>query len=292
MKEIITVDNLSKKYGKQLVFSNISFKVYSGEIIGLLGANGAGKTTLINILLGLTKRTTGQVKVLFQDPQTKISKTHIGVLFQDNLIMKKIRSSELLQFLGSLYYHPITKNQLLHIADLGENIHNYIDQLSGGQQRKLNFALALAGNPEVLFLDEPTAAMDTNSRYHFWKYIEYLKDNGKTIIVTSHYLTEIENIATRFLFLKNHCLIHDGTLASLRQKFNGNIVTFFSNLSLKQLQITQGQLKSQNQNKYQFIVKNVDSFLPELVPNLKHIHNLQIQQISLDDIVQKISKES
>ncbi|RHW50116.1 ABC transporter ATP-binding protein [Bombilactobacillus bombi] len=291
MDKIVEAQHLSKRYDTKIVFEDVNFSIKSGEVIGLIGANGAGKTTLIKILLGLQTSTTGRVTILQNNPQSNLVKNHIGVMFQDDLVMKRVRGSELIEILRSLYTQPMTTKSLQTIADLGEDINNYVNKLSGGQQRKLNFALALAGDPQLLFLDEPTAGMDTTSRHHFWNNIRQLTAKGKTIIVTSHYLSEIEDVATRILFLKDQHLIHDGSLQSLRQKFNQNTIKFISDLTEEQLQIKNGILESHHQNYYCFRVDNVDQFLQDLAPQMLYIRDLQIQQKSLDDIFRQINEE-
>ncbi|MCO6541736.1 MAG: ABC transporter ATP-binding protein [Lactobacillus sp.] len=291
MDKIVEAQHLSKRYDTKIVFEDVNFSIKSGEVIGLIGANGAGKTTLIKILLGLQTSTTGRVTILQNNPQSNLVKNHIGVMFQDDLVMKRVRGSELIEILRSLYTQPMTTKSLQTIADLGEDINNYVNKLSGGQQRKLNFALALAGDPQLLFLDEPTAGMDTTSRHHFWNNIRQLTAQGKTIIVTSHYLSEIEDVATRILFLKDQHLIHDGSLQSLRQKFNQNTIKFISDLTEEQLQIKNGILESHQQNYYCFRVDNVDQFLQDLAPQMLYIRDLQIQQKSLDDIFRQINEE-
>ncbi|MCO6543305.1 MAG: ABC transporter ATP-binding protein [Lactobacillus sp.] len=291
MDKIVEAQHLSKRYDTKIVFEDVNFSIKSGEVIGLIGANGAGKTTLIKILLGLQTSTTGRVTILQNNPQSNLVKNHIGVMFQDDLVMKRVRGSELIEILRSLYTQPMTTKSLQTIADLGEDINNYVNKLSGGQQRKLNFALALAGDPQLLFLDEPTAGMDTTSRHHFWNNIRQLTAKGKTIIVTSHYLSEIEDVATRILFLKDQHLIHDGSLQSLRQKFNQNTIKFISDLTEEQLQIKNGILESHQQNYYCFRVDNVDQFLQDLAPQMLYIRDLQIQQKSLDDIFRQINEE-
>lgn len=291
MDKIVEAQHLSKRYDTKIVFEDVNFSIKSGEVIGLIGANGAGKTTLIKILLGLQTSTTGRVTILQNNPQSNLVKNHIGVMFQDDLVMKRVRGSELIEILRYLYTQPMTTKGLQTIADLGEDINNYVNKLSGGQQRKLNFALALAGDPQLLFLDEPTAGMDTTSRHHFWNNIRQLTAQGKTIIVTSHYLSEIEDVATRILFLKDQHLIHDGSLQSLRQKFNQNTIKFISDLTEEQLQIKNGILESHQQNYYCFRVDNVDQFLQDLAPQMLYIRDLQIQQKSLDDIFRQINEE-
>lgn len=150
----------------------------------------------------------------------------------------------------SFYAQPLSLSTVLQLTDLNSQAQQYVSKLSGGQKRRLNWGLALAGNPALLFLDEPTAGMDTTSRHHFWQAIQELNAQGKTIIVTSHYLAEIDYLAQHILFLKDHQLIHNGTLADLKNKYSQIIVTFDSSQDFTQHNFHQGILQDHQQNHY------------------------------------------
>lgn len=293
MTTMIHVNNLSKRFGKKRVLSDISFEVEPGEIIGLIGKNGAGKSTLINLMLGLTEHSDGTIKVFGQAPRTKATKAKIGVMFQDSFGLDRVRGNELIKLVRSYYSHPLAFSKIVELADLGANLTTMVTKMSGGQRRKLNFALAMAGDPELLFLDEPTAGMDANSRYDFWQQIHALSNSGKTIIVTSHYLEEIDDVASRIIFLKNQQVLYDGALMGLKKRFTHTLVEFDS--SLPELKLTtlvqSGDLDSHNQNHYVFVTEDADAVVRELAPEMANLHNLRITQRSLDQIFREVVKE-
>ncbi|MDH5104547.1 ABC transporter ATP-binding protein [Lentilactobacillus diolivorans] len=292
MTSVIEVMNVSKKFEKKQVLSNVSFKVQPGEIIGLIGQNGAGKSTLIKLLLGLAQPSSGQITVFGTHPTDKAIKDHVGVMFQDSFGISRIKGNELIKLVCSYYSHPLSFENMVALADLGNDLTTMVSKLSGGQRRKLNFALAMAGNPDLLFLDEPTAGMDTNSRYDFWQQVQSLAKSGKTIIVTSHYLAEIEDVATRILFLKDHHFIYDGALNELQKEFTRIIVEFDSDLSEPELmkQLPSGELDSHLQDHYVFLTDDEDQLLTELSPQMARVKNVRVTQRSLDQIFREVTK--
>lgn len=266
MTSVIEVMNVSKKFEKKQVLSNVSFKVQPGEIIGLIGQNGAGKSTLIKLLLGLAQPSSGQITVFGTHPTDKAIKDHVGVMFQDSFGISRIKGNELIKLVCSYYSHPLSFENMV--------------------------ALAMAGNPDLLFLDEPTAGMDTNSRYDFWQQVQSLAKSGKTIIVTSHYLAEIEDVATRILFLKDHHFIYDGALNELQKEFTRIIVEFDSDLSEPELmkQLPSGELDSHLQDHYVFLTDDEDQLLTELSPQMARVKNVRVTQRSLDQIFREVTK--
>lgn len=214
MKKVIEVAGLTKTYTREPVLKQLSFSVERGEIVALLGKNGAGKSTLLNILLQMTPKDDGKVEIL-GSKQLKTEK--IGVMLQNDFSLERVTVKEIIELWQS--YYPNSKNytELLQIADLADKQHTFLAKLSGGQRRRLNFALCLAGDPELIFLDEPTVGVDVVSRQKFWQQIKNLQVLGKTFLITSHYLEELQEIAQRFLILKDGKLAFAGTLQQLQQ---------------------------------------------------------------------------
>src|SRR5690625_1201763 len=189
-KPIIQANKIKKSFKKQEVLKGIDFSIYEGEVIALLGENGAGKSTLIKIMNHLMMQSSGQIKIFDRMPEHPKVKSRIGVMLQDNIILHRIKVRELLDLARSYYADPISNSELLSLINIESIKDKLLTDLSGGQKRKVNFALTLAGNPDLIFLDEPTANMDAQSRKELWQIISNLKNQGKTIIVTSHYLEE------------------------------------------------------------------------------------------------------
>ena len=214
---MIKVEKLSKKIKDKEILRNISFEINDGECVALIGPNGAGKTTLIDCLLGDKFVSSGQVTIQGFAPIDPRLKQLVSVLPQENAVVQSLKVKELLSFFKSLYPDSLSDKEiddLLRFSDKQKN--QLAGKLSGGQKRLFSFVLALIGRPKILFLDEPTAAMDTSTRQHFWEIVNQLKKNGVTIVYSSHYIEEVEHTADRILVLHKGELIRDTTPYAMR----------------------------------------------------------------------------
>ena len=214
---VIKVEKLSKKIKDKEILRNISFEINDGECVALIGPNGAGKTTLIDCLLGDKFVSSGQVAIQGFPPTDPRLKQLISILPQENTVVQDLKVKELLSFFKSLYPDSLSDKEiddLLRFSDKQKN--QLAGKLSGGQKRLFSFVLALIGRPKILFLDEPTAAMDTSTRQHFWEIVNQLQKNGVTIVYSSHYIEEVEHTADRILVLHKGELIRDTTPYAMR----------------------------------------------------------------------------
>ena len=214
---VIKVEKLSKKIKDKEILRNISFEINDGECVALIGPNGAGKTTLIDCLLGDKFMSSGQIAIQGFAPTDPRLKQLISVLPQGNAVVQSLKVKELLSFFKSLYPDSLSDKEiddLLRFSDKQKN--QLAGKLSGGQKRLFSFVLSLIGRPKILFLDEPTAAMDTSTRQHFWEIVNQLKKNGVTIVYSSHYIEEVEHTADRILVLHKGELIRDTTPYAMR----------------------------------------------------------------------------
>ena len=214
---VIKVEKLSKKIKDKEILRNISFEINDGECVALIGPNGAGKTTLIDCLLGDKFVSSGRIAIQGFAPTDPRLKQLISVLPQENAVVQSLKVKELLSFFKLLYPDSLSDKEiddLLRFSDKQKN--QLASKLSGGQKRLFSFVLALIGRPKILFLDEPTAAMDTSTRQHFWEIVDQLKKNGVTIVYSSHYIEEVEHTADRILVLHKGELIRDTTPYAMR----------------------------------------------------------------------------
>ena len=214
---VIKVEKLSKKIKDKEILRNISFEINDGECVALIGPNGAGKTTLIDCLLGDKFVSSGRIAIQGFAPTDPRLKQLISVLPQENTVVQDLKVKELLSFFQSIYPNSLSNQEiddLLRFSDKQKN--QLAGKLSGGQKRLFSFVLALIGRPKILFLDEPTAAMDTSTRQHFWEIVNQLKKNGVTIVYSSHYIEEVEHTADRILVLHKGELIRDTTPYAMR----------------------------------------------------------------------------
>jgi ABC-2 type transport system ATP-binding protein len=200
----IEVSGLTMSYAGREVLKGVDFEVRRGEVFCLLGPNGAGKTTTVEILEGFRRRTGGDVRVLGMDPaaQSARLRERIGIVLQECGFPRQARVAELIGMWRAYYPKPRALCDLLAVVELTEDRNTQVRRLSGGQRRRLDLALALAGDPELIFLDEPTTGFDPESRRRCWAAIENLRSLGKTIVLTTHYLDEAERLADRVAILQ------------------------------------------------------------------------------------------
>jgi len=199
MKAVIKVDHLRKSYKDIKAVSDISFRVYEGEIFGMLGPNGAGKTTTMEIVEGIRKSDSGRVTVLGIDVKKdpRKVKTNIGVQLQTTSLYPRLSVREVMALFASFYPKAASVDKLIKLVDLEDSKKKRCKNLSGGQQQRLSVALALVNNPKVLFLDEPTSGLDPQSRHNIWKLIEYVRSKGKSVFITTHYMEEAQRLCDR-----------------------------------------------------------------------------------------------
>lgn len=211
MQTVIEAKDVKKNYDTQTAVNGISFKVHQGEIFGIVGPNGAGKTTLIEIIEGLRKADSGTVKVLGKDihHHAKEIKQRIGVLLQATSIPERAKVKEIFELFASLYHTSVDLQQLNEFLDLQDKQNATIKSLSGGWKQRVSLALALINDPDIVFLDEPSMGLDPSARHQMWDKILKLKQEGRTIIVTTHYMEEAETLCDRIAF------IHHGKLIAL-----------------------------------------------------------------------------
>jgi len=213
----VTVRDLRKSYGDHEALRGIDFTIESGEVFGLLGPNGAGKTTTVEILEGYRARDAGTVEVLGADPQRAGSawRERVGVVLQSSSLYPNLTVRESLDVFAGYYSSPRDVDEVIEIVGLAEKRDARVRTLSGGQQRRLDLGLGLIGDPDLIFLDEPTTGFDPGARRNAWETIRNLRSLGKTILLTTHYLDEAEQLADRVAVLRDGVIVREGTPSEL-----------------------------------------------------------------------------
>ncbi|MBS4537040.1 ABC transporter ATP-binding protein [Clostridium sp. D2Q-11] len=208
---VIEVNNLVKKYNGITAVNDVSFAVQKGSIFGMLGPNGAGKSTTIECIIGLKKRDNGEVRILGLDPKLDNRKLYdmIGVQLQETSYQDKIKVYELCELFESMYENPLDYKSLLERFGLIEKSKSYVSQLSGGQRQKIAIILALISNPKIIFLDELTTGLDPKSRREMWECVKELRNEGRTIFMTTHYMEEAAYLCDQI------CIIDEGKIATI-----------------------------------------------------------------------------
>jgi ABC-2 type transport system ATP-binding protein len=217
-----------KNFGSVEALRGIDFAVRRGELVGLLGPNGAGKTTAISLLLGLRQPTGGTARLLGLEPRDIRARSRTGVMLQESGIPDTLKVREIVDLFRSYYPAPLDTDQVVGMANLGEFQEKLTKELSGGQKQRVYFALAVCGDPEVLFLDEPTVGLDPASRRSFWEQIRAFKAKGKSILLTTHYLEEADALADRVVVIDHGQIVAEGTPEELRSRVPGKRISFHS----------------------------------------------------------------
>ena len=219
----IAVTDLHKSYGSLEAVRGVSFAVEPGEVFGLLGPNGAGKTTIIEILEGYRTRDSGDVTVLGVDPRRggRALRERVGLVLQEAALPPVLSVAELIDLYRGYYPRPRSTAEVLELVGLTDKAEERVRRLSGGQQRRLDVALGLVGDPELLFLDEPTTGFDPSARRNAWEVVRNLRALGKTIVLTTHYMDEAEHLADRICVIANGRVVAEGSPQTLRARTEG-----------------------------------------------------------------------
>ena len=226
----IEVEDLRKSYGPVEAVRGLSFGVERGEVYGMLGPNGAGKTTTVEILEGYRRRSGGSVSVLGHDPEGHDRRLHerVGIVLQSSGFYPRVTVKEAVHHFAKAYAAPRDPEETIALVGLEDKADARAGRLSGGQRRRLDLALALVGDPELVFLDEPTTGFDPAARRTAWKVVRRLKDLGKTVLLTTHYLEEAQELADRVAIVKDGRIVAQGPPAELGPGRSGYRVSYVS----------------------------------------------------------------
>ena len=291
-KKVIEIKNINKQINKKRILNNISFDVFEGDCVALIGPNGAGKTTLMNCLLGNKFVDSGSIKINNLQPTNNKLKKSVNVLPQENVVPQKLKVKELIDFVKKLYKDHLSDEEIDSLLRFDNKLkETFASKLSGGQRRLLSFVLSLIGKPSILFLDEPTAGMDTSTRIRFWEIVNTLKNNGLTIIYSSHYIEEVEHTADRILVLNKGELIRDTTPHAMRAE---EVEKFFT-LPIKFLEVIENNPEIYNleikRDSFNFLTKKTDLIWNTLQKSGCTLNDLEIQNRTLLDSIFNTTKE-
>ena len=212
----VDFDGVSRRFGATLALDDVRFRAGIGETIALLGPNGAGKSTAIGVMLGLLEPSDGAARVLDQAPRAAVRSGRVGAMLQSATLPAGARVVELVDLARGLYRNPLTRDAILERAGLTELANRRADTLSGGETQRVRFALAIAGDPDLVFLDEPTVAMDVESRRSFWADMRRFAADGRTVLFATHYLDEADQVADRIVVLDRGRVVANGSPSALK----------------------------------------------------------------------------
>jgi ABC-2 type transport system ATP-binding protein len=274
----------TKKYGSVEALKGVSFDIQLGEVVAMLGPNGAGKTTSISLMLGLRKPTTGKALLFGLDPTDLNARSRVGVMLQESGIPTMLKVREIVDLFRSYYPKPMARDRAIAMAGLEEKADAPVKALSGGQHQRLYFALAVCGDPEVLFLDEPTVGMDVEGRRSFIERIAEFAKLGRTVVLTTHYLEEADQLATRVIVVDRGVVIADASPEEIKSKVAGKrvrfIATALTDKDLEGLPITTSTISDHS---VQLLTNQPEAVLRELFKRGIEFSDLEVTGADLEE---------
>lgn len=237
------LENISKNYGSVTALRNVSLNVHAGELVSVLGPNGAGKTTAIKLLLGLAGPSAGTVNVFGGDPRNPRNRLRTGAMLQVARVPETLRVKEHIDLFSSYYPKPLPLAETLAAARLKEIANRKFGELSGGQKQRVLFALAICGDPDLVFLDEPTVGLDVEARRTLWEEIRKLVARGKTVLLTTHYLQEADALSDRIVLLNKGSIIAEGAPTEIKSRTANRQIRCISSLPIAEVCAIPGVLE-------------------------------------------------
>jgi ABC-2 type transport system ATP-binding protein len=291
--EIAQFTAVNKSYGTIRALTDFSFAVRPGELVALLGPNGAGKTTAIKLLLGLVRPTSGKLLVFGGDPASTRTHTRIGAMLQVGRVPETLRVREHIDLFSSYYPNPLPIERTLAIAGLTTLRDRKFGELSSGQKQRVLFALAICGNPDLLFLDEPTVGLDVEARLLLWQEIRDLLERGKTIVLTTHYLEEADALADRIVVINKGSLIAQGSPAEIKARTAGKKIRCLTELSPATLRGLPGVLGIERDRQTTVIhTSRPDEVLRQIFQLDLHVSEIEVTSAGLEAAFLELTRET
>ncbi len=276
--------HLKKSYGEVVALRDLNLEIYAGELLALLGPNGAGKTTLVQVLLGLARPDSGTISVLGSDPHLGQVQTRLGAMLQVGRVPETLRVREHIDLFSSYYPAPLPIAETLRIAGIEDIKNRPYGELSGGQKQRVLFGIAICGNPDLLFLDEPTVGLDVEARRLMWAQIRTLIGRGKTVLLTTHYLNEADALADRILVLNKGTIVAEGTPAEIKARAMGKQIRCTSRLSLEEVRQIPGVLSAKaDRNAFELQVNAAEPVVRELLQRDSWLGDLEVTNAGLEE---------
>lgn len=290
MNAAVSVRSLSKHYKDVCAVNNVSFDVQQGHCFGLLGPNGAGKTTTIEIMEGIISASSGQVLYQGQHVDSQISQ-QIGIQFQHTALQDFLTVKETLNLFASFYQNTLPQSQLIELCDLSDFLDRDNRLLSGGQRQRLLLALALINDPQIIFLDEPTTGLDPHARRNFWQLIKNIKAQNKTVVLTTHYMDEAEQLCDDIVIMDLGRIIEAGTPHELLAKHFEDVFIYLPQAQVSSELVNEHGWK-QLADRIEITSKNVEKTLSLLMSNNVSLDGLHVKSANLDDLFLKLTGHS
>ncbi len=291
-RSVARLHSVTKRYGDITALDNFSLELRAGEVVALLGPNGAGKTTAVRLLLGLIAPNSGSVRVLGRDPRDADARTRIGAMLQVSRVPEMLRVREHIDLFRSYYPSPLPAAEVIRVAKLDGITEQMFGKLSGGQKQRTLFALALCGNPDLIFLDEPTVGMDIESRRAMWDQVRALSAAGKTVLLTTHYLEEADMLANRIVVINKGRLLCEGTPAEIKHRVSGRRIRCITQLDPEFLQALPSVSDvQQDREAVVILAEHPEKVVREMLLRDETLHGLEVSAAALEDAFLALTQE-
>jgi len=290
---VASLEGVSKNYGEVRALRNVNFTVHSGQVVALLGPNGAGKTTAVKLLLGLMQPNSGKTRVFGGDPTNPQNRMRAGAMLQVGRVPETLRVREHIDLFSSYYPKPMPISEVLAAAGLDKLRDRKFGDLSGGQRQRTLFALAICGDPDLLFLDEPTVGLDVEARRALWEEIRRLVKRGKTVLLTTHYLGEADALADRIAVINQGEIITEGTPAEIKAQTSGKRIRCTTTLSLASLlQIPGVSDARQDREAVEIHAREAEPVVRALLARDPALSGLEIASAGLEEAFLALTQEN
>jgi ABC-2 type transport system ATP-binding protein len=277
--------DVRKNFGHLEALRGVSLRIEQGEVVAILGPNGAGKTTCVNLMLGLRRPTTGTARLFGLLPEDRRARSRCGVMLQESGLLGQLRVRELVDLFGSYYPHPMAPEKAIAMAGLHDQSKMQASKLSGGQRQRLYFALAVCGDPEAIFLDEPTVGMDVEARRAFLDVIRKFGESGKTIVLTTHYLEEADELAERIVVFDQGRVIADASPSEIKSQVAGKRISFVTASPVPEVYLAGLEVVSMEReaDRVRILSSTPEEVLWRLHQCGVEIHDLEVTGVNLED---------
>jgi ABC-2 type transport system ATP-binding protein len=281
---VASLQGITKSYGTVHALKNVQMSIRAGELVALLGPNGAGKTTAVKLLLGLASPSAGQVSVFGGNPIQPEVRMRIGAMLQVAKVPETLKVREHLDLFSSYYLNPMPMNEVVAAAGLEQIKDRKFGELSGGQRQRVLFALAICGNPDIIFLDEPTVGLDVEARRMLWEQIRKLVSRGKTILLTTHYLQEADALADRVVVINQGQIIAEGTPAEIKAQTSGKKIRCVSQLPIDVVRSFPGVVDVKaDREAIEINAKDAETVVRELLLHDASLSGLEVTSAGLEE---------
>jgi len=289
---VASLQGVTKRYPATLALNDLSLSLYPGEVVALLGPNGAGKTTAVRLMLGLTSPNSGQVRIFGRDPRDPVARMRIGAMLQVSRVPGTLKVREHIDLFRSYYPDPLPFSEIVRIAQLGGIEDRQFDKLSGGQKQRVLFGVACSGNPDLIFLDEPTVGMDIESRRGLWEQIRAFAASGKTVLLTTHYLEEADALASRIVVINKGQIISEGTPAQVKSRVSGRRIRCVTSLDLDMLRSLPSVIDVQRDREAVVVMSSApESVVRTMLLRDETLRDLEISSAGLEDAFLELTRE-